>query len=55
LIDEAVHSGAKLVMGGKQCEKNGGSFYQPTLIVDVNTEMSIFKEEIFGPVCSIIK
>jgi acyl-CoA reductase-like NAD-dependent aldehyde dehydrogenase len=33
----------------------GGNFYEPTLITDVQLNMDIAREEIFGPVASLIK
>eukprot|EP01098_Paradermamoeba_levis_P016277 TRINITY_DN8694_c0_g1_i1.p1 TRINITY_DN8694_c0_g1~~TRINITY_DN8694_c0_g1_i1.p1 ORF type:complete len:295 (-),score=75.53 TRINITY_DN8694_c0_g1_i1:182-1066(-) len=48
--------GAKLVFGGgvDQTQRKG-FFVQPTVFVDVRDEMRICKEEIFGPVMSILK
>jgi aldehyde dehydrogenase (NAD+) len=45
--------GARLVVGGARAE-GPGFFYQPTLFVDVSPEMRIAREEIFGPVLSMI-
>lgn len=52
-----VEEGAKLLGGGKPAtegELANGHFYSPTLFTDVGPEMRIAKEEIFGPVVSII-
>ncbi|MFK9094580.1 aldehyde dehydrogenase family protein [Bacillus salipaludis] len=49
--------GAKLLTGGKIAIENGldsGNFYLPTIFTDVTPDMRIAKEEIFGPVLSII-
>ncbi|MFD1929223.1 aldehyde dehydrogenase family protein [Sporosarcina siberiensis] len=49
--------GAKLLAGGHIVTENGlesGNFYAPTIFTDVTPEMRIAKEEIFGPVLSII-
>ncbi len=49
--------GAKLLAGGNIVTGNGlerGNFYAPTIFTDVTPEMRIAKEEIFGPVLSII-
>ena len=61
-IDEYVQigkqEGAKLLVGGYIVTENGlarGSFYSPTVFTDVTPEMRIAKEEIFGPVLSIIQ
>lgn len=51
LIDDAVRSGAKLVMGGEvPAEFAKGSYITPALLVDVTDEMRVSKEEIFGPI-----
>ncbi|MBU0530651.1 MAG: aldehyde dehydrogenase family protein [Candidatus Aenigmatarchaeota archaeon] len=45
--------GAKLICGGDY-HGNKGFFYQPTLFTDVDPDMRIAQEEIFGPVLSLI-
>ena len=56
LIHEGIKEGAKLVAGGpdRPAHLNKGYFVKPTVFADVNNEMKIAKEEIFGPVVSII-
>ena len=56
LINKGVEEGAKLVAGGpnRPSHLNKGYFVKPTVFADVNNEMTIAKEEIFGPVVSII-
>jgi len=54
LIDSGVQEGAKLVAGGKRFGKKG-FFIEPTVFSGVRDDMRIAKEEIFGPVQSIIK
>ncbi|NYF25247.1 aldehyde dehydrogenase family protein [Sporosarcina sp. JAI121] len=52
-----TEEGAKLLAGGHIVSDNGlinGNFYAPTIFTDVNPEMRIAQEEIFGPVVSII-
>ncbi|KAG7397150.1 Aldehyde dehydrogenase, mitochondrial [Phytophthora boehmeriae] len=53
-IDEGVKEGARLLCGGKR-EGSKGWFVQPTVFADVTDDMSIAREEIFGPVMSILK
>ena len=48
-VKEAVSQGATLLTGGD----GDGPFYQPTLIADVEPEMKVCREEIFGPVVTI--
>ncbi len=52
-IDSGRKEGAKLVCGGDRVGDRG-YFIQPTVFSDVQDEMKIAKEEIFGPVMSII-
>jgi len=56
LIAEGQASGARLVSGGTRSEGDlaAGNFVAPTLFTDVNNDMSIAREEIFGPVLSVI-
>jgi acyl-CoA reductase-like NAD-dependent aldehyde dehydrogenase len=57
-VEIGVKEGAKLLTGGGVATGDGlskGWFYQPTIFMDVEPEMRIAKEEIFGPVLSVIK
>jgi len=56
LIHKGIEEGAKLVAGGpnRPSHLNKGYFVKPTVFADVDNEMIIAKEEIFGPVVSII-
>ena len=53
-IESGVKEGAKLVCGGKRVGPKG-YFIQSTVFADVTDEMKIAREEIFGPVMSILK
>ncbi|MDQ0177479.1 aldehyde dehydrogenase family protein [Bacillus chungangensis] len=48
-IDKGINEGAELLAGGNK-PNNGGYFVEPTIFADVRDEMTIAKEEIFGPV-----
>lgn len=52
LIEDAVDGGAKIESGGKRLNDQG-NFIQPTVLTNLNTDMRIFREEIFGPVAPI--
>ena len=57
-IQRGIEEGAKLVCGGKRLTENGldrGFFIAPTIFADVNENMRIVKEEIFGPVLVVQK
>ncbi len=46
--------GARLVAGGDRARQETGWYVSPTLFADVHNEMRIAREEIFGPVLSVI-
>ena len=52
-VQGAVADGAKLVCGGV-IPKGEGFYYPPTVLVDVTSDMLPFREEIFGPVVTVI-
>lgn len=56
-LDEQVQAtlaeGATLLLGGGKAEGQG-NFYEPTVLGDVTDQMTSFKQELFGPVASII-
>ncbi len=57
-VDRALHAGARLRCGGKPLtggiyEK--GSYYMPTIIDEVTSDMEIFHEEVFGPVLAVTR
>ncbi|MFD2649615.1 aldehyde dehydrogenase family protein [Devosia albogilva] len=56
LIQSGIDEGATLVAGGpgRPAEINRGYFVQPTVFGDVTPQMTIAREEIFGPVLSIL-
>jgi aldehyde dehydrogenase (NAD+) len=54
-INKGKAEGAKLLYGGSELDINKGNFIQPTIFTDVKDEMVIAKEEIFGPVMSVLK
>lgn len=53
-IEKGKSEGAKLLTGGKR-HGSKGYFVEPTVFADVKDDMTIAKEEIFGPVMSILK
>ncbi|MEC4168127.1 aldehyde dehydrogenase [Pseudomonas sp. MS-1(2024)] len=53
-IGQATAGGATLLSGGEQLTINGSSnFIQPTIFANVNSAMSISREEVFGPVLAV--
>ncbi|GJI88845.1 aldehyde dehydrogenase [Duganella hordei] len=54
-IEAGSADGAKLLAGGEQVRKDSGGYYvAPTLFDGVNSDMRIAREEIFGPVLSVL-
>ena len=55
-VDKGAQEGANLVAGGKRMggELAGGYFIEPTVFGNVSNTMTIAREEIFGPVASVI-
>jgi len=53
LVDDAVERGATLLTGGSRVDR-AGSFYEPTVLSGVAAGSDILREEIFGPVVSIV-
>ncbi|HIE2429561.1 TPA: CoA-acylating methylmalonate-semialdehyde dehydrogenase [Pseudomonas aeruginosa] len=57
LIAKGESEGARLVLDGRNPQVAGyekGNFVGPTIFTDVTTEMTIYREEIFGPVLCIL-
>jgi acyl-CoA reductase-like NAD-dependent aldehyde dehydrogenase len=54
-VKDAMEQGARILTGGRRLPNTKGLCYEPTVIVDVNHEMAIMKEETFGPVIPIMK
>ncbi|KAI9809322.1 MAG: hypothetical protein M1825_002613 [Sarcosagium campestre] len=58
LIRDAVRSGARCLVGGSRFnhpQYPKGHYFAPTLLVDVTPEMSIAREEVFAPICLVMK
>jgi succinate-semialdehyde dehydrogenase len=52
-VQATLNEGATLLLGGDKVEGTG-NYYQPTVLADVTDQMTSFKQELFGPVASII-
>jgi aldehyde dehydrogenase (NAD+) len=50
-----TEEGAKLVLGGAESPHARGWFVRPTLFADATNDMTIAREEIFGPVLTVLK
>jgi len=53
-IFDAVAKGARILLGGKR-HRLGGTFFEPTVIADVTSQMKVAREETFGPVAPLFR
>ena len=53
-VADATGKGARVVAGGQRHDL-GGTFFQPTLLTEVTTDMKVTKEETFGPVAPLFR
>ncbi|MFO1119754.1 MAG: NAD-dependent succinate-semialdehyde dehydrogenase [Rhodospirillales bacterium] len=53
-IADALAKGARIVVGGKR-HALGGTFFEPTVLADVNPQMKVAREETFGPVAPLFR
>ncbi|QLG93194.1 aldehyde dehydrogenase family protein [Pseudomonas yamanorum] len=52
-VQATLAEGATLLLGGNKVD-GAGNYYQPTVLAEVTDDMTSFKQELFGPVASII-
>ena len=53
-VQKSIAAGAKLLTGGNRIAGRG-FFYEPTVLVDVPRKAPAFREEVFGPVASVLR
>lgn len=53
-IADALAKGAKTLIGGSR-HANGGTFFEPTILTGVTSDMRVAREETFGPVAPLFK
>ena len=53
-VDGAINAGATVRCGGKAMTATGGFYFQPTILTNVRPDMAVVREEIFGPVLSVL-
>ncbi len=53
-MGDAVKRGARVLTGGRRAGSLPGSFYEPTILVDVDHTMMVMREETFGPVLPVM-
>jgi succinate-semialdehyde dehydrogenase/glutarate-semialdehyde dehydrogenase/succinyl-CoA reductase len=53
-VEDARTKQASILTGGREVNNGGGYFFEPTIVKNVTHDMSIIKEEVFGPAAPII-
>ncbi|MGZ4862395.1 MAG: NAD-dependent succinate-semialdehyde dehydrogenase, partial [Halobacteriota archaeon] len=56
-VNDAISKGARLILGGSRLTDGkyaSGSFFAPTVLADVTSDMRITREETFGPVAAVM-
>ncbi|HLF66630.1 MAG TPA: aldehyde dehydrogenase family protein, partial [Gammaproteobacteria bacterium] len=53
-VAASVSKGAKIAIGGKKPDNTAGAYYLPTVLTHIDRSMSVWREEIFGPVLPVI-
>ena len=53
-VSDAVGKGARIITGGKR-HALGGTFFEPTVLLDATADMRLAREEIFGPVSPLFR
>ena len=54
LVNTSISQGAKM-LHGEDCNELDGNYFPPTVLGNVNNEMPVAREEIFGPVAALIR
>jgi succinate-semialdehyde dehydrogenase/glutarate-semialdehyde dehydrogenase len=53
-VGDAIKRGARLLTGGQRARGLPGSFYEPTILAEVDHTMAVMREETFGPVLPVM-
>lgn len=53
-VEAARAAGATLALGGARLEAGGGLFMEPTVVSDVTSGMAVARDEVFGPVATVM-
>ncbi|UXU64440.1 CoA-acylating methylmalonate-semialdehyde dehydrogenase [Staphylococcus agnetis] len=54
-VDQGIAEGATLVLDGREGNQDDGYFVKPSIFENVTTDMTIWQDEIFAPVLSLVK
>lgn len=56
VVEDAISKGAQVLTGGKRYNSEKDTLiYEPTILANVNRDMQVYSEEIFGPVAPVFK
>ncbi|MDL9978786.1 aldehyde dehydrogenase family protein [Microbacterium sp. ASV49] len=55
LVEDARDKGAEILTGGARPDRDGGWFYEPTVVAGLTRDMRLWSEEAFGPVASLYR
>lgn len=53
MVQRAIADGAEVLTGGNAVEKQGGNYFEPTVLANCRQDMEIMQKEVFGPVLPI--
>jgi succinate-semialdehyde dehydrogenase / glutarate-semialdehyde dehydrogenase len=53
-VEAAIHSGARLLTGGRRIDRPG-NFYEPTVLTNISKDSPAYGEELFGPVACLFR
>ncbi|MGY1812339.1 aldehyde dehydrogenase family protein [Blastococcus sp. SYSU D00820] len=54
-LDSAREEGARVTTGGRPADRGRGWFVEPTVLADVTPDMRVAREEVFGPVVTVLR
>jgi acyl-CoA reductase-like NAD-dependent aldehyde dehydrogenase len=54
-LADAAGRGAKVLTGGRRAPGEAGLFFEPTVVVDVDHDMDLMRDETFGPVLPVMR
>ncbi|WP_448808326.1 aldehyde dehydrogenase family protein [Agromyces bauzanensis] len=53
IVERATAAGARIITGGAPVDRDGGFYYAPTVLADVDNDNPAVAEEVFGPVLTV--
>lgn len=53
-VNDSIRAGAKVIIGGHRLPNSAGAFYVPTILTNIQQNMRVWCEEVFGPVLPIV-